>query len=125
MIQRVMPDLMGLKNVLVINDEAHHCYREKPGEADEEELKGDDKEEAQKNKEAARLWISGLEAVNRHIGLTQVVDLSATPFFLRGSGYAEGTLFPWTTEMTPSGILVEARPGKRELRFAHLVRFSP
>jgi type III restriction enzyme len=24
------------------------------------------------------------------------VDLSATPFFLRGSGYAEGTLFPWT-----------------------------
>ena len=30
MIQRVMPDLMGLKNILVINDEAHHCYREKP-----------------------------------------------------------------------------------------------
>ena len=24
------------------------------------------------------------------------MDLSATPFFLRGSGYAEGTLFPWT-----------------------------
>jgi type III restriction enzyme len=96
MIQRVMPDLMGLKNVLVINDEAHHCYREKPGDPDEEDLKGDDKEEAQKNKEAARLWISGLESVNRHIGLTQVIDLSATPFFLRGSGYAEGTLFPWT-----------------------------
>ena len=50
MIQRVMPDLMGLKNILVINDEAHHCYREKPGEADEEDLKGDDKEEAQKNR---------------------------------------------------------------------------
>lgn len=30
MIQRVMPGLMGLKNILVINDEAHHCYREKP-----------------------------------------------------------------------------------------------
>jgi hypothetical protein len=27
---------------------------------------------------------------------TRVIDLSATPFFLRGSGYAEGTLFPWT-----------------------------
>jgi type III restriction enzyme len=96
MIQRVMPDLMGLKNILVINDEAHHCYREKPGEADEEELKGEEKEEAQKNSEAARLWISGLEAVNRQIGLTRVIDLSATPFFLRGSGYIEGTLFPWT-----------------------------
>ena len=30
MLQRVMPDLMGLKNIVVLNDEAHHCYREKP-----------------------------------------------------------------------------------------------
>ena len=96
MIQRVMPDLMGLKNVLVLNDEAHHCYREKPGDPDEEDLSGDDKQQAEKNKEAARLWISGLEAVQRKIGVTRVVDLSATPFFLSGSGYAEGTLFPWT-----------------------------
>ena len=97
MIQRVMPDLMGLKNILVINDEAHHCYREKPEQADDaEDLKGDEKKEAEQNNEAARLWISGLEAVNRKLGLARVLDLSATPFFLRGSGYAEGTLFPWT-----------------------------
>jgi type III restriction enzyme len=96
MLQRVMPDLMGLKNIMVINDEAHHCYREKPdGEADAE-LKGDEKAEAESNKEAARLWISGLEIARRNLGVTQVVDLSATPFFLSGSGYAEGTLFPWT-----------------------------
>ncbi len=96
MLQRVMPDLMGMKNILVLNDEAHHCYREKPPEADDEDLKGDEKQEAEKNNEAARLWISGLEAVNRKLGLSRVIDLSATPFFLRGSGYAEGTLFPWT-----------------------------
>lgn len=96
MIQRVMPGLMGLKNILVINDEAHHCYREKPGESVEGELTDDDKREAEQNKEAARLWISGLEAVNRQLGLTRVFDLSATPFFLKGSGYVEGTLFPWT-----------------------------
>ena len=96
MIQRVMPDLMGLKNILVLNDEAHHCYREKPSAEDEEELKGDERKEAEKNKEAARLWISGLEAVNRKLGLLRVIDLSATPFFLSGSGYVEGTLFPWT-----------------------------
>ncbi len=96
MIQRVMPDLMGMKNILVLNDEAHHCYREKPADADNEDLKGDDKKEAEKNNEAARLWISGLESVNRKLGLSRVIDLSATPFFLRGSGYAEGTLFPWT-----------------------------
>lgn len=96
MLQRVMPDLMGMRNVMVINDEAHHCYREKPDRGDEGELKGEDREEAEKNNEAARLWISGLEAVNRKLGTTGVIDLSATPFFLRGSGYAEGTLFPWT-----------------------------
>ncbi len=96
MLQRVMPQLMGMKNVMVLNDEAHHCYREKPGADDEGDLKGDDREEAKKNWEAARLWISGLEAVGRKLGLNRVIDLSATPFFLRGSGYAEGTLFPWT-----------------------------
>ncbi len=96
MLQRVMPDLMGLKNILVLNDEAHHCYREKPGTEEEEDLKGDDRKEAEKNNEAARLWISGLEAVKRKLGVARAIDLSATPFFLRGSGYAEGTLFPWT-----------------------------
>lgn len=96
MLQRVMPELMGMKNVMAINDEAHHCYREKPGGDDEAPLKGDERKEAEKNKEAARLWINGLESVDRQLGLTRVMDLSATPFFLSGSGYVEGTLFPWT-----------------------------
>ena len=96
MLQRVMPDLMGMKNIMAINDEGHHCYREKPGEDDVSDLKGDDKKEAKKNNEAARLWITGLEIVSRKLSITRVIDLSATPFFLRGSGYAEGTLFPWT-----------------------------
>ncbi|HPF41303.1 MAG TPA: DEAD/DEAH box helicase family protein, partial [Phycisphaerae bacterium] len=95
MLQRVLPTLMGMKRILALNDEAHHCYREKTDTEDEGELKGDDRKEAEQNREAARLWISGLEAVNRKLGLSQVIDLSATPFFLRGSGYAEGTLFPW------------------------------
>src|SRR5208337_3404629 len=96
MLQRVMPDLMGMKNILVLNHEAHHCYRAKPSDEDDEEFTGDEKKEAQKNNEAARLWISGLETVNRNLGSCRVMDLSATPFFHRGSGYAEGTLFPWT-----------------------------
>lgn len=96
MLQRVMGDLMGMKNILVLNDEAHHCYREKPVDSEDEKLKGDEKKEAEDNNEAARLWISGLEALQRKLGIARVFDLSATPFFLRGSGYAEGTLFPWT-----------------------------
>ena len=94
MLQRACGELMALKNVVVINDEAHHCYREKPQTDEEAELKGDDKDEAKKNNEAARLWISGIEALKHKVGVRAVYDLSATPFFLRGSGYAEGTLFP-------------------------------
>jgi type III restriction enzyme len=106
MIQRVMPDLMGMKNILVLNDESHHCYREKPATDSDfiddkgNQLTGDALKEAKahakQENEAARLWISGLESVNRKLGLARVIDLSATPFFLAGSGYVEGTLFPWT-----------------------------
>ena len=96
MIQRVMHGLMGMKDIWVLNDEGHHCYRHKPDEDAEGDLKGEDRIEAEKNNEAARVWISGLEIVKRKLGVRQVLDLSATPFFLRGSGYAEGTLFPWT-----------------------------
>src|SRR5690606_28447991 len=39
MLQRVMPELMGMKRIVVLNDEAHHCYREKPGDSAEEDLK--------------------------------------------------------------------------------------
>ena len=96
MVRRVAEELMGLKNIVVINDEAHHCYREKPGNEDIGELKGDEKKEAEKENKAARLWINGIEAFKRKLGVRAVLDLSATPFFLSGSGWAEGTLFPWT-----------------------------
>ena len=97
MLRRVMPELMSKGNVLVFNDEGHHCYRQRTdGEPVERELDAEEKPEAEKNNESARVWISGIEAVKRKIGVTNVIDLSATPFFLRGSGYAEGTLFPWT-----------------------------
>lgn len=94
MVRRVADELMGLKNIVVINDEAHHCYRDR---RDNElyELKGDEKKEATKENDAARLWINGIEAFKRKLGVRAVYDLSATPFFLRGSGYVEGTLFPW------------------------------
>ncbi len=94
MLQRVMPELMGVKDIMVLNDEGHHCYREKPDKGDA--FKGEERKEAEKNNEAARLWISGLEIVTKKLGMSRILDLSATPFFLRGSGYAEGSLFPWT-----------------------------
>ncbi len=96
MVRRVCRELGNKKNIIVINDEAHHCYRSKPDVDDEEGvLKGDERREAKKREEAARIWITGLEAVKAKIGVRVIYDLSATPFFLRGSGYREGTLFPW------------------------------
>lgn len=99
MLRRVMPDLMGSKNIVVLNDEAHHCYRARVADNDDDALvdfRGEERDEAKQNNEAARMWITGLEIVKRKMGVSLVYDLSATPFFLRGSGYAEGTLFPWT-----------------------------
>ena len=94
MVRRVCRELGAKKNIIVLNDEAHHCYRRKP-DAEDEKLTGDDRVEAKKRDQEARVWISGLEAVKAKIGVKAIYDLSATPFFLRGSGYPEGTLFPW------------------------------
>lgn len=94
MVRRVCRELGAKRNIIVINDEAHHCYRRKP-DGEEEALVGEDRREAEKREEEARVWISGLEAVKKKIGVKLTYDLSATPFFLRGSGYSEGTLFPW------------------------------
>ena len=94
MVRRVCRDFGTKKRIVVINDEAHHCYRGKI-EAAEEGLSRDERQEAKQREEEARVWISGIEAVQKKIGVRAIYDLSATPFFLKGSGYGEGTLFPW------------------------------
>ena len=93
MVVRVCRGLGKKKNIIVLNDEAHHCYRPKKEKKSESTV------------DEARLWINGLETVKAKIGIKQVYDLSATPFFLKGSGYStatpngkklnEGVLFPW------------------------------
>ncbi len=96
MVRRVLRDFGNAKNLVVINDEAHHCYAPAPKEqAEEAALDPDERVLAKKDQEEARIWLSGLQAVREKLGIRAVYDLSATPFFLKGSGYAEGTLFPW------------------------------
>ncbi|MBI2774311.1 MAG: DEAD/DEAH box helicase family protein [Chloroflexi bacterium] len=94
MVRRVCRSFGSKRNVVILNDEAHHCYRERP-EPQEEKLSTEERAQARADREAARVWLSGLEAVKAKIGVRGIYDLSATPFFLRGSGYPEGTLFPW------------------------------
>jgi type III restriction enzyme len=75
---------------MVLNDEAHHAYRPAPVEEDET-LTADQKAD----REEATVWIAGLDKINKGVGVKFCVDLSATPFYLQGSGYIEGSPFPW------------------------------
>ena len=80
--------------IVVLNDEAHHCYQDKPLER---RRRADGDDEGGRGAQRARPG-SGSRASRpstRKVGVKAVYDLSATPFFLSGSGYTEGTLFPW------------------------------
>ncbi len=96
MVRRVCRVFGSAKDIVVLNDEAHHCYTPAPAEeAVEGALEADERTEARQNAEEARVWFDGLRAVRDKIGIRGTFDVSATPFFLKGSGFAEGTLFPW------------------------------
>jgi type III restriction enzyme len=96
MVRRVCRVFGNAKDIVVLNDEAHHCYTPAPAdEAVEGTLEADERTEAKQNAEEARVWFDGLKAVRDKIGIRGIFDVSATPFFLKGSGFAEGTLFPW------------------------------
>jgi type III restriction enzyme len=96
MVTRVLRDLVGRGKgeIVVLNDEAHHCYQDKPLDDDVPFEAGEKKEAEQRNADA-RVWLKGLLAVNRKVGIKSIYDLSATPYYLSGSGYLEGYIFPW------------------------------
>ena len=81
----------GKGEIVVMNDEAHHCYQDKLLEDQGEKV---DKEEADRNRDA-RVWFRGLLDLRGKVGVKTVYDLSATPYYLKGSGYNEGFIFPW------------------------------
>lgn len=92
MVSRVLRDLGADKQqIMVLNDEAHHCYLARPIQTGEKR----DKEQNEENEQAG-VWFTGLQAVAKYAGIKQIWDLSATPFYLSGSGYNEGYIFPWT-----------------------------
>ena len=60
---------------------ARSSERRRVGDEDEK-LTCDNRREAETRNTDTRIWISGLEAVQRKVGIKTVYDLSATPFFL-------------------------------------------
>lgn len=89
-LRRVLGGFKPGRRLLVINDEAHHCYLPR--------AKGKDTEldNSETENERAAVWFSGVRAVAQRFKLRAVYDLSATPYYLSGSGYPAYSLFPWT-----------------------------
>ncbi len=84
-------DMYEMGPILVFNDEAHHAYRPK---FNDEELAAVLANSSQDIYEAT-VWVQGLDKINKACGIRACIDLSATPFYLKGSGYPEGEPFPW------------------------------
>lgn len=78
--------------IMVLNDEGHHAYR--PAPISEKEAKTTTAD-VKKEREAATIWVQGLDRIAKACGIRFCMDLSATPFYIKGSGYPEGEPFPW------------------------------
>lgn len=97
MVSRVLRSFSGRGSgeVVVFNDEAHHCYQSLAAEAVQDPaVERPDREDKTRN-ENAGVWFKGLQAIDAKVGIKSVFDLSATPYYLSGSGYPEGYIFPW------------------------------
>jgi type III restriction enzyme len=84
--------------ILVMNDEAHHAYRR--GSLEGADPFGEEDETTAANVREATVWIEGLDRINKALGgrssgIRLCVDLSATPFYIQGSGNEVGKPFPW------------------------------
>ena len=86
-VREVLGDMAGARNILVINDEAHHAWRV-PAESKVKGVKRDEIEEATK-------WIGGLDRINKARGILTCYDYSATPFTPSGKRSTETALFRW------------------------------
>lgn len=94
-LNRVLGKQMKGKRLIIINDEAHHCYLPKTKESTRGK-KDEETEEGEKENENAMVWYEGLRQIkNLGYKVDHVYDLSATPYYLKGSGYPEYSLFPW------------------------------
>jgi type III restriction enzyme len=90
-VRQVLDDMANSRNILVINDEAHHAWRVNPEAAGKYKRAGSDKDSA----EEATIWVGGLDRIHQHRGILRCFDLSATPFTPSGKKAAEESLFTW------------------------------
>ncbi|MCS6982446.1 MAG: DEAD/DEAH box helicase family protein [Flavobacteriales bacterium] len=107
-IRRVLGKFKKDSRLLIINDEAHHCYLPKSSGRTE------DNEETDENARAA-VWFTGIKEVAKRYKVSCIYDLSATPYYLKGSGYTPYSLFPWV--VTDFGLIEAIESGLVKIPF--------
>lgn len=104
--RRILPGFKSGSRLLILNDEAHHCYL--PRQGDKRKAEGED---AKEENERAAVWFRALMELSGRFKVRAIYDLSATPYYLTGSGYEPYSLFPWVvsdfglTEAIESGLV--------------------
>lgn len=90
-IKQVLGEMAGARNLIVINDEAHHAWRLNPEAQGKYQRLGSDRDSA----EEATIWVGGLDRIHEQRGILRCFDMSATPFAPSGKQAAEEALFSW------------------------------
>jgi len=90
-VREVLREMAKARNLLVINDEAHHAWRVNVEAAGKYMRKRDMKDSA----EEATIWVGGLDRIHKARGILNCFDFSATPFAPTGKKSSEETLFGW------------------------------
>jgi type III restriction enzyme len=89
--RRILGKLAGYKDLVIINDEAHHAYRIKA----EMKISKKEAEELGIDLDEATRWIEGLDRLHKTRRILRCFDLSATPFAPTGKRNTEAGLFEW------------------------------
>ncbi|NDV42063.1 BPTD_3080 family restriction endonuclease [Flagellimonas sediminis] len=90
-VRNVLGEMSTARNIIVLNDEAHHAWRMNPEAVGKYKRTGSDKDSA----EEATIWVGGLDKIHEQRGILKCFDLSATPFTPSGKKAAEDALFTW------------------------------
>jgi len=90
-VRNVLGEMSNARNIIVLNDEAHHAWRANTEATGKYQRAGSDKDSA----EEATIWVGGLDKIHEQRGILRCFDLSATPFTPSGKKAAEEALFTW------------------------------
>ncbi len=90
-VKQVLGEMSNARNIIVLNDEAHHAWRLNPEAEGKYQRIGSDKDSA----EEATIWVGGLDRIHQQRNILRCYDMSATPFSPSGKKAAEESLFSW------------------------------